>query len=586
VELCTEFSFELWGPFLWLVRVRFSLARDTSCLNLTIAMHRSFIAYQNALFHWTLFVLLFAFLLNGARLPSGYRQVQDKLLSSDIWEKDDHTIYFPLPLKESSRLWKEYRIQRINSHTHSEWWSKSYWEPNDQYMKFIPQYKATLFPDGRIRAWNAACFQNTTATFNASMAGGKIIFNLQNRTSLTCNDVYLILDRINWYFKIFVSPGRHVLEFASWKEGEYKVIVNYGLQVFILPDGILGSIQDLIYTLKLFLGTDVVEHNIEVLQDYWNYTFVERKLPNVILDPSFIESGDYFAIRTLDGIDTLIMLGTGSHSAHTAIAHWIDGQLYVCESTGEPSDWPPPYGIVKTPYQTWIQRAAQTNREVSLLKLSPSARSRYNATAAMEWFRKVEGLPFGYQNFIFGWIDTIKDNYPPPMNAEIILYVVILMQYIDFDSCNNIILLGLNKRLGTEKLGIYEILDVLRAKKLTFEELLTISEQDSWQYPTGPSLVCDVFVMSMYKAGGLLEPYTKQIQVTEFTPRDSYQMNFFLLSKSQRPPPCQVDDLPYCQLLGKYRMDLKEAGTIKPYPYMFERCGALPPNYERRPLQC
>jgi hypothetical protein len=204
----------------------------------------------------------------------------------------------------------------------------------------------------------------------------------------------------------------------------------------------------------------------------------------------------------------------------------------------------------------------------------------------MEWFRKVEGLPFGYQNFIFGWIDTIKDNYPPPMNAEIILYVVILMQYIDFDSCNNIILLGLNKRLGTEKLGIYEILDVLRAKKLTFEELLTISEQDSWQYPTGPSLVCDVFVMSMYKAGGLLEPYTKQIQVTEFTPRDSYQMNFFLLSKSQRPPPCQVDDLPYCQLLGKYRMDLKEAGTIKPYPYMFERCGALPPNYERRPLQC
>jgi hypothetical protein len=27
-------------------------------------------------------------------------------------------------------------------------------------------------------------------------------------------------------------------------------------------------------------------------------------------------------------------------------------------------------------------------------------------------------------------------------------------------------------------------------------------------------MVCDVFVMSMYKAGGLLEPYTNQIQVS------------------------------------------------------------------------
>lgn len=121
----------------------------------------------------------------------------------------------------------------------------------------------------------------------------------------------------------------------------------------------------------------------------------------------------------------------------------------------------------------------------------------------------------------------------------------------------------------------------------------------SWVYPDGLSMVCDVFVMSMYKAGGLLEPYTHQIQVnlnsssyrniqfttikdlqqfvqfhflfvvlystllmisqylifkmwiqvTEFTPRDSYQMDFFLLSKSQRPPPCQVDDLPYCRIL-------------------------------------
>jgi len=37
-------------------------------------------------------------------------------------------------------------------------------------------------------------------------------------------------------------------------------------------------------------------------------------------------------------------------------------------------------------------------------------------------------------------------------------------------------------------------------------------------------LVCSSFVIALWKAAGLFDPY--DIQATEFTPRDIYQMNF------------------------------------------------------------
>jgi hypothetical protein len=45
---------------------------------------------------------------------------------------------------------------------------------------------------------------------------------------------------------------------------------------------------------------------------------------------------------------------------------------------------------------------------VEYIQLSPSARARYNVTAALKWFQSVEGLPYGYHNFIFGYNSHIK----------------------------------------------------------------------------------------------------------------------------------------------------------------------------------
>ncbi|KAI7981744.1 hypothetical protein LOK49_Contig15G00004 [Camellia lanceoleosa] len=54
----------------------------------------------------------------------------------------------------------------------------------------------------------------------------------------------------------------------------------------------------------------------------------------------------------------------------------------------------------------------------------------------------------------------------------------------------------------------------------SFDELLTIPEQDDWIYSDGKSTSCVVFIMEMYKEAGLFDPITNSIKVTEFTGLD------------------------------------------------------------------
>ena len=58
----------------------------------------------------------------------------------------------------------------------------------------------------------------------------------------------------------------------------------------------------------------------------------ERTAKKVEINPDLIQSGDLFAIFRLDGIDSIIMYGTGSHVGHSTMALRFDGELYVVES--------------------------------------------------------------------------------------------------------------------------------------------------------------------------------------------------------------------------------------------------------------
>ena len=72
--------------------------------------------------------------------------------------------------------------------------------------------------------------------------------------------------------------------------------------------------------------------NVDFLKWSINYDLVERPTQVVEIDENLVQSGDYFAVMRLDGLDPMIMYGTGSHSGHSVVALRMEGNLYIVES--------------------------------------------------------------------------------------------------------------------------------------------------------------------------------------------------------------------------------------------------------------
>jgi len=79
--------------------------------------------------------------------------------------------------------------------------------------------------------------------------------------------------------------------------------------------------------------------------------------------------------------------------------------------------------IVVIPWEEWWELALKdnSNPQIALLPLHPDIRAKFNNTAAWEYARSMSGKPYGYHNMIFSWIDTVADNYPPPLDAHLVV---------------------------------------------------------------------------------------------------------------------------------------------------------------------
>jgi hypothetical protein len=40
------------------------------------------------------------------------------------------------------------------------------------------------------------------------------------------------------------------------------------------------------------------------------------------------------------------------------------------------------------------------------MPLSDESRTKFDTDKARAWFEQAEGLPYGYHNFLYGWVDT------------------------------------------------------------------------------------------------------------------------------------------------------------------------------------
>jgi len=142
-----------------------------------------------------------------------------------------------------------------------------------------------------------------------------------------------------------------------------------------------------------------------------------RETNFVDIDPALVQSGDFFGVVRLDGTSPMIMYGTGAHLSHCLMALEFDDGLYIVESQG--AGYWPVQGIQRTPFNQWIQQARERDYNVVWLPLKAEVAEKFDVDAARQFFSETEGLPYGFHNFIFGWIDTVRDNLPGMMADEL-----------------------------------------------------------------------------------------------------------------------------------------------------------------------
>lgn len=161
-------------------------------------------------------------------------------------------------------------------------------------------------------------------------------------------------------------------------------------------------------------------------------------------------------------------------------------------------------------------------------------------TAAREFFYKTEGLPYGYHNFLFGWIDTPYDNLPPLLPTEVVPVLFQIVESFTPSTVDIFLNQALNKRLNTTGLNLEGVAAEAARRNLTIQQLMAMVEVEGWEYTglenDGRSYVCSAYVAAVYQAAGLFG--TSKINGPEFTPKDVYTLNFFDLN-FQKPAACQ-----------------------------------------------
>ncbi|CAK68862.1 unnamed protein product (macronuclear) [Paramecium tetraurelia] len=454
----------------------------------------------------------------------------------------------------------------------------------------------------KLKEYDDDCFSQMRVSYEYNDAENQVQVTFDPgdyKNGKQCSEFYMIGTTLNYNIVKVKKVQNHKVYFHFRNEKQKEAFKLVGAYIFRTCDHFDYWIGDLLTTIELFFGGFsanpflgsvfgsvppdwMVRSNIEFIERATGFRWKERPNVDVEWSEAEIHQGDFLAITRFDGLDQIIEWGTGSRSGHSAVIFEIDGVKWVVES--QDAWYWPKKNIQKNRWEDWKVYAKNAGFNVAILPLSPEKRAQWNQEGALKFWNFMEGCPYGYHNFIFGWIDTPKDNYPSLLSAELATYIFSFIEKFAPSISNKMVGEGLNKRLGTEGLTIPEITIEAAKRGIEIAELYAMVEKDNWIYSDGPSQVCSSFVIGLYKAAGLFGEY--HIEATEFTPKDVYQMNFFDKNYVV-PKKCKDNDpdLPYCQIMGTHRMELEGYNTIDPYEHMNERCPSQAPDY-KRPADC
>lgn len=469
-----------------------------------------------------------------------------------------------------------------------------------QYFKFTPVHLASLKPGGPAVKFQNNCFKTNEMRLEVvDDETYQVILKAEDPSGMTCADVYLYSTIANYKFELAFFEGEHVNQFKV-SPVEKEMINNGGVYIATTCAGITDSLSSLVKTLGMFVGgfglnpnipffggrvmDYQVKNSIEFIKEATGYQWEERPIDEVVeLSEDDLQSGDFLAVTRFDGLDQIIHWGSGSHVGHCTMVLKVNGSAYVVESQ---SAWYwPRHNIQINPYKQWIEWARNAGYLVSLVPLRKEIAQKFDSEAAYEYFKTIEDVPYGFHNFIFGWVDTTYNSLPHILEVELVPAIFAVVESIIPSAVESIFTLGLNKRLGTEGLKVAEVVHEANKRGLTMRDLLAMPEDDAWVYPYGPSLVCSSLIVSMYKAAGLFDGI--EVHATEFTPRDLYELDFFD-PNPEVPENCKKIDPtnPLCQIMGSHRIEFPTMGTISPYPKMNQQCHSEAPRFARFPDQC
>lgn len=305
---------------------------------------------------------------------------------------------------------------------------------------------------------------------------------------------------------LMATSGKHDYSFKNLTQHDKDMIDARNVKVFVFCDNIGHLLPDLLMTAGLFVGGLGIVNSPSVpffglqptyFQKKWNrefmklgidYDYKDRNGKKNITPREQVQSGDYFAVLRLDGLDQIIGYGTGSMSGHSVEAVWDhrDGKsdLYICESQ-DSWYWPHGKGLQCNIYEDWMQWAQNAGFNVAHLPLSKEVAARFDEEKAWKWIDSVKGMPYGYRNFLFSWIDTEDKNFPPLMDIEFFMSGFIMLEKLLPGTADVLVKEALNHRVGKEGLTIEDAIIEGHKQGKTMKQLLAMPEIDGTMYSDG-----------------------------------------------------------------------------------------------------
>ena len=170
----------------------------------------------------------------------------------------------------------------------------------------------------------------------------------ESADSLFCKDWFMFGTAEVQHVETFYLSGKHQIVFKNLSPDAKADIKENGFHVYMFCDGYVDTFISAFNFALQFLGgfgTDpntpifgshvpeyMVEANLAFLNHSMNLALEERPITSYNYDESLVNSGDFFSILRLDGLDPIIMYGSGSHAGHSVMALRMDGELYMVES--------------------------------------------------------------------------------------------------------------------------------------------------------------------------------------------------------------------------------------------------------------